>query len=109
MFGFARILSVLVALALGLSPLAPVAAQCADQTARSEMAAMQDMSCCPADDEPAEPLVCKTGCIQMGVENSVSDRSTGVPAAGYLLAQPALQTEWQAPPDFDPPKSHLLS
>lgn len=109
MFGLARIFSLLVALALVLAPLAPVVAQCADQNAQSEMAAMPDMSCCPSDDQPDEPLVCKAGCFQVIALIGFEGRSTAVPVAGYLPGYLAAHTEWQAPPDFDPPKSHLLS
>lgn len=113
MFSFARILSLLVALGLILAPLAPVAAQCADQTAQSEMAAMQDMmqdmSCCPSDDQPDEPVVCKAGCIQVIALIGFEGRSTAVPLAGYLPGYPAVHTEWLTPPDLDPPKANLRS
>jgi hypothetical protein len=109
MFGFARILSLLVALAFVLAPLAPVAAQCADQITQSEMSAMQDMSCCPSDDQPDEPVVCKAGCIQVIALIGFEGRSTAVPVAGYLPGYPAAHTEWLTPPDLDPPKANLLS
>ncbi|WP_300295628.1 hypothetical protein [Ferrovibrio sp.] len=60
---FARILSLLAVLALGLSPFAPAEAQCADQN-QEAMAAMPDMPCCP-DEAPATPMTCKIGCVQL--------------------------------------------
>lgn len=106
---FARIFSVLAVLALSLTPLAPVAAQCVDQAAMSEVTAMADMPCCPSDDEPAGPTACKTGCVQVVAVTAVTAGPSKAPLPVYASQGTVSHADWLSPPATDPPRSILRS
>ena len=105
---FARILTIVATLALGLSPLAPVAAQCAGQD-QEVMAAMPDMPCCPDDDAQAVPMACKIGCVQLPglITMPVAQAASEYPAT-YEVAMMPGHADWLAPVDPDPPRPPLL-
>lgn len=107
---FIRILSLLAILALSLAPLAPVAAQCADQAAASEMAAMPDMPCCPDEDAPATPMMCKIGCVQLpAVVGMPVFQTASARPVPYDVIVAVHHADWLVPVDPDPPRLPLRS
>lgn len=104
---FVRIMSLLAVLGLSLAPLAPVEAQCADHAAMSDMATTPDMPCCPTDGEPVEPMVCKTGCIQVTAVIGLPGISEPVHLPVYRAERTTTHTGWLAPPAIDPPRFTL--
>jgi len=103
MIRLSRILALVAALALGLSPLAPVSAQCVDQPTAGEAAAMPDMPCCP-DEAPAAPMTCKIGCVQLSAVAAIVISEPAQPPATFEVAFIAEPMNWLVRPDLKPPR-----